>query len=77
MLSEVKSVSFGEIALRTMHTLQRLTQSCTGFVRTEGRKVRVCSPIVSQDLDSNQIRRFGNSEPRSSRSTSVFELIRI
>jgi len=59
---------------RAIATYQRPPQSCMWLERrvTPGTPH---SPIITQDLNSNQIRRFSNPKPFSSGGSSVSELL--
>ena len=61
-----------ETDIRTRPTYQRSIQNCTNAVRLTRKSLSgVHLPTVTQDLDSDQTRRFSNPEPSSSCGSSV------
>lgn len=60
---------------RTRHTCQRSIQNCVNVVRPIRETLGTRSPIVSEDLYGDQIRRFSDPKPLSSGGSSVSELV--
>lgn len=60
---------------KTRPTYQRSIQNCANVVRPISDILEAHSPIVIQDLNGDQIRRFGDPKPLSSSGSSVSELV--
>ena len=61
--------------VRTRPTYQRSTQHCVNAIRPTRDTLGARSPIITQDLDRYQIRRFSNPKPFSSGNPPVSESV--